>query len=74
MRESSRTIGLMDMGHIIIKMGQSISDHGKMTSRMDSEEKSGMMAHIMKVISNQDVNMVKVHINGQMVVYMMEYG
>lgn len=41
---------------------------------MDLARKNGRMVLIMKVTLNLVVNMVKEFINGQMKVYMMDYG
>lgn len=43
--ESGQMIKLMERECIFIRMGRSTRDNGRKTSRMDREEKSGLMGH-----------------------------
>lgn len=66
-RVSGRTIRLMDMEFIIIKMGQDIRASGKMIFRMEKDRKLGWIIVNMREIIKWDKKTVKGNIPGAMV-------
>ena len=69
MKENGRTINVMDMVVIYIKMVPNIKDYGRMISNMAQVSRSGVMVVIMKVVILRVRNMAKGNSVGQSPVY-----
>lgn len=63
-------IKLMVMEPIPILMELSMRDIGKKTNKTDQVKKLGLMVHVIKEITNKDVNQDMVNLNGLMVLNM----